>query len=160
MTKLTGNPIQSTPTIHRIVELRTVRVKSWLVPELCGFIWYFQVLEKIRPLDQKLKYQIDKLVKTATTGIGMNCKCQGIAFMHCVSTQHLLVIPYVSNLILQTLYLKLRLTAVVIKMRNHPLTLNSMCRPELYLLPITRTRAKKVEKEGNLLSSLNLKKKF
>lgn len=27
-----------------------------------------QVLEKLRPLDQKLKYQIDKLVKTAVTG--------------------------------------------------------------------------------------------
>ena len=26
------------------------------------------VLEKIRPLDHKLKYQIDKLIKTAITG--------------------------------------------------------------------------------------------
>ena len=28
----------------------------------------FQVIEKMRPIDQRLKYQIDKLVKTATTG--------------------------------------------------------------------------------------------
>ena len=29
-------------------------------------------MEKIRPIDQKLKYQIDKLIKIATTGlIGM-----------------------------------------------------------------------------------------
>lgn len=27
-----------------------------------------QVLEKMRPIDQKLKYQIDKLIKTAATG--------------------------------------------------------------------------------------------
>ena len=28
-----------------------------------------QVLEKVRPLDQKLRYQIDKLIRTATTGL-------------------------------------------------------------------------------------------
>lgn len=28
----------------------------------------FKVLEKMRPLDHKLKYQIDKLVRTAVTG--------------------------------------------------------------------------------------------
>lgn len=27
------------------------------------------VMEKIRPIDSKLKYQIDKLVRTATSGI-------------------------------------------------------------------------------------------
>lgn len=34
----------------------------------CNPIYMSQVLEKLRPLDQKLKYQIDKLVKTAVTG--------------------------------------------------------------------------------------------
>jgi U3 small nucleolar ribonucleoprotein protein LCP5 len=34
---------------------------------------YVQVMEKIRPIDQKLKYQIDKLIKIATTGlVGMS----------------------------------------------------------------------------------------
>lgn len=31
-------------------------------------LFVVQVLEKMRPLDQKLKYQIDKLVRTAVTG--------------------------------------------------------------------------------------------
>lgn len=33
-----------------------------------------QVLERIRPIDQKLRYQIDKLIKAANTGqaIGRN----------------------------------------------------------------------------------------
>ena len=36
-----------------------------------------QILEKIRPLDLKLRYQVDKLIKLATTGNGnvslINC---------------------------------------------------------------------------------------
>ncbi|CAB3992367.1 Neuroguidin [Paramuricea clavata] len=45
-----GKSIEDSPTIDRLVELRTV-------------------MEKIRPIDQKLKYQIDKLIKIATTGL-------------------------------------------------------------------------------------------
>lgn len=47
--KCTGEPIEADPAIDRLVELRTV-------------------LEKIRPIDTKLKYQVDKLVKAAVTG--------------------------------------------------------------------------------------------
>lgn len=48
--KCTGQTIENNPAIDRLIELRTV-------------------LEKIRPIDYKLRYQIDKLVKTATTGV-------------------------------------------------------------------------------------------
>lgn len=44
-----GKQIENDPAIDRLIELRTV-------------------LEKIRPIDYKLRYQIDKLVKTAITG--------------------------------------------------------------------------------------------
>lgn len=44
-----GKPIENDPAIDRLIEIRTV-------------------LEKIRPIDYKLRYQIDKLVKTAITG--------------------------------------------------------------------------------------------
>nr|XP_023395854.1 neuroguidin isoform X1 [Loxodonta africana] len=47
--KASGGSLQGHAAALRLVEIRTV-------------------LEKIRPLDQKLKYQIDKLVKTAVTG--------------------------------------------------------------------------------------------
>lgn len=47
--KCSGRKIEDDPAIDRLVEIRTV-------------------LEKMRPIDQKLKYQIDKLVKTAVTG--------------------------------------------------------------------------------------------
>lgn len=47
--KCTGEPIEADPAIDRLVELRTV-------------------LEKTRPIDQRLKYQVDKLVKAAVTG--------------------------------------------------------------------------------------------
>lgn len=47
--KCSGERIECDPSIDRLVEIRTV-------------------LEKIRPIDHKLKYQIDKLVKTAVTG--------------------------------------------------------------------------------------------
>ncbi|KAM6202552.1 neuroguidin [Rhynchocyon petersi] len=47
--KASGGSLQGHAAVLRLVEIRTV-------------------LEKIRPLDQKLKYQIDKLVKTAMTG--------------------------------------------------------------------------------------------
>ncbi|XP_041489985.1 neuroguidin isoform X2 [Microtus oregoni] len=47
--KASGGSLQGHPAVLRLVEIRTV-------------------LEKLRPLDQKLKYQIDKLVKTAVTG--------------------------------------------------------------------------------------------
>lgn len=44
-----GQKIVNDPSIDRLIEIRTV-------------------LEKIRPIDYKLRYQIDKLVKTAVTG--------------------------------------------------------------------------------------------
>ncbi|KAK3932516.1 Neuroguidin, partial [Frankliniella fusca] len=47
--KVSGNKIEGDPAIDRLVEIRTV-------------------LERIRPIDHKLKYQIDKLVKAAVTG--------------------------------------------------------------------------------------------
>lgn len=47
--KCSGERIESDPSIDRLIEIRTV-------------------LEKIRPIDSKLKYQIDKLVKTAVIG--------------------------------------------------------------------------------------------
>ncbi|XP_049870275.1 neuroguidin [Pectinophora gossypiella] len=47
--KCSGEKIESDPSIDRLIEIRTV-------------------LEKIRPMDSKLKYQIDKLVKTAVVG--------------------------------------------------------------------------------------------
>ncbi|XP_072013779.1 neuroguidin-like [Amphiura filiformis] len=48
--KVKGQPLNGDPAIERIVEARTV-------------------IEKMRPIDHKLRYQVDKLVKVATTGI-------------------------------------------------------------------------------------------
>lgn len=47
--KCSGQLIKNDPSIERLIEVRTV-------------------LEKIRPIDSKLRYQIDKLVKTAVHG--------------------------------------------------------------------------------------------
>ncbi|XP_067833159.1 neuroguidin-A-like, partial [Heptranchias perlo] len=47
--KVSGNTLKDESAILRLVEIRTV-------------------LEKMRPVNQKLRYQIDKLVKTALTG--------------------------------------------------------------------------------------------
>lgn len=47
--KTEGGPIKDSEALQRLVTVRTV-------------------LEKMRPLDHKLKYQIDKLVRTAVTG--------------------------------------------------------------------------------------------
>ncbi|XP_044742690.1 neuroguidin [Chrysoperla carnea] len=47
--KCSGETIEGDPSIDRLVEIRTV-------------------LEKIRPIDHRLKYQIDKLVKAAVQG--------------------------------------------------------------------------------------------
>ena len=47
--KVSGHKIEGDPAIDRLVEIRTV-------------------LERIRPIDHKLRYQIDKLVKAAVTG--------------------------------------------------------------------------------------------
>lgn len=51
--KCSGQKIEDDPCIDRLIEIRTV-------------------LEKIRPINHKLKYQIDKLVKTAVTGTSSN----------------------------------------------------------------------------------------
>lgn len=47
--KVNGKNISGDPSVNRLIELRTV-------------------LERIRPIDQKLKYQVDKLVRTAALG--------------------------------------------------------------------------------------------
>ncbi|XP_035216278.1 S-methyl-5'-thioadenosine phosphorylase-like isoform X2 [Stegodyphus dumicola] len=49
MKKLQGEKIEDDPVVERLVELRIV-------------------LEKMRPIDEKLKYQINKLLATATSG--------------------------------------------------------------------------------------------
>lgn len=51
--KCSGEKIDGDPCIDRLIEIRTV-------------------LEKIKPIDHKLKYQIDKLVKTAVSGANAN----------------------------------------------------------------------------------------
>lgn len=51
--KVKGKSLVGSPDIHRLVEIRTV-------------------LEKMRPIDQKLRYQVDKLLKSAATGINEN----------------------------------------------------------------------------------------
>jgi len=48
--KCSGETIEADPSIDRLIEIRTV-------------------LEKIHPIDTKLKYQIDKVVKNAITGV-------------------------------------------------------------------------------------------
>lgn len=48
--KCSGEQIENDPSIDRLIEIRTV-------------------LEKMRPINHKLKYQIDKLVKSAVTGV-------------------------------------------------------------------------------------------
>lgn len=48
--KVSGKSICGSADIERLVEIRTV-------------------LEKMRPIDRKLKYQIDKLIRTAKTGV-------------------------------------------------------------------------------------------
>ncbi|XP_072411654.1 neuroguidin [Chiloscyllium punctatum] len=47
--KVLGRSLREQPAVLRLVEVRTV-------------------LEKMRPIDQKLRYQIDKLIKTTVTG--------------------------------------------------------------------------------------------
>lgn len=47
--KSQGSSIQDDPAIDRLIEIRTV-------------------LEKMRPIDKKLKYQVDKVVRTAASG--------------------------------------------------------------------------------------------
>ncbi|CAL8070281.1 unnamed protein product [Orchesella dallaii] len=49
LNKTFGESIQDLPYVDQLIELRTV-------------------LEKIRPIDNKLKYQIDKLIRSATSG--------------------------------------------------------------------------------------------
>lgn len=51
--KCSGERIEGDPCIDRLIELRTV-------------------LEKIKPINNKLKYQIDKLVKTAVSETDVN----------------------------------------------------------------------------------------
>ena len=48
--KLEGQPIAESPPLHRLMELRVL-------------------LEKVWPLDQKFRYQIDKSVRAATSAV-------------------------------------------------------------------------------------------
>merc|ERR550534_1502944 len=45
--KIDGKPLEGAPAIDRLVEIRTI-------------------LEKMRPIDKKLKYQVDKLIKLSS----------------------------------------------------------------------------------------------
>jgi len=64
--KLNGQSIQNHPIIENLIELRIV-------------------LEKLKPLEQKLKYQIDKLIRatiidndnSSTSGNKLTCKLNG-----------------------------------------------------------------------------------
>lgn len=61
LTKTDGNSWQGDPAVDRLVEARTV-------------------LEKLRPIDQKMKYQIDKMIKTATTGVVSGAEIDPLRF--------------------------------------------------------------------------------
>jgi len=61
LTKTDGKPWQEDPAAERLVEVRTV-------------------LEKLRPIDQKMKYQIDKMIKTATTGMTSGAEIDPLRF--------------------------------------------------------------------------------
>ncbi len=52
--KVEGQLICEDVCVDRLTEIRTV-------------------LEKIRPLDQRLSYQVDKLIKTSNTGLSGKC---------------------------------------------------------------------------------------
>lgn len=78
--KSEGGRISESEALSRVVAVRTVRyadrLKHDVVTKLLHRCWIHKrrllscekVLEKMRPLDHKLKYQIDKLVRTAVTG--------------------------------------------------------------------------------------------
>lgn len=78
--KTEGGKIKESEALNRVVSVRTVRrvaraveLKQGLHSCMChiptqAFELCLKVLEKMRPLDHKLKYQIDKLVRTAITG--------------------------------------------------------------------------------------------
>lgn len=59
--KVAGHDICSSAAVDRLVEIRTV-------------------LEKIRPINKKLQYQIDKLVKVTTHGVGVNGNSDPLSF--------------------------------------------------------------------------------
>lgn len=74
--KTEGGQIKESEALNRVVTIRTVR---WVDSQNPQFYFLVQlkhsifssclkILEKMRPLDHKLKYQIDKLVRTAVTG--------------------------------------------------------------------------------------------
>ena len=69
--KCNGQSIRSSEVVRRMIEARVVRF--WLLMgggggETIDCGCRLQYLEKLRPLDQKLRYQIDKLIRLATTG--------------------------------------------------------------------------------------------
>lgn len=83
--KSEGKPIAGLPNIDRLVEIRTVSEKiNWCVLVVSGcvciYVW-LKVMEKIRPLEHKLHYQVDKLIKIASTSAA--CKVTFSAVFSC-----------------------------------------------------------------------------
>lgn len=77
--KTEGGKIKESEALNRVVTIRTVRWVDTRSPQfyflvqlkqdtITFFLSCLKILEKMRPLDHKLKYQIDKLVRTAVTG--------------------------------------------------------------------------------------------
>lgn len=75
--KTEGGQIKESEALNRVVTIRTVSRHTepsvlFSCPAETGyhsiFLSCLKILEKMRPLDHKLKYQIDKLVRTAVTG--------------------------------------------------------------------------------------------
>ena len=65
--KAEGKPVKDHPVVLRLVEIRTY-------------------IEKLRPIDKKLKYQIDKLLKMAKEGVtGEEEDADGAARIPCSS---------------------------------------------------------------------------
>ncbi|KAJ7323072.1 hypothetical protein OS493_032642 [Desmophyllum pertusum] len=61
LTKTDRQSWQGDPAVERLVEARTI-------------------LEKLRPIDQKMKYQIDKMIKAATTGMSSGAESDPLRF--------------------------------------------------------------------------------
>lgn len=79
--KVEGQSLVNHPVVGRLTEIRTVRschpsllnamhhnIRRADVLSFCLRV-YIQVMEKIRPIDHKLRYQVDKLIRMATNGV-------------------------------------------------------------------------------------------
>lgn len=63
--KIKGKSLRNDKSVDRLIENRTVSLQIFNSWELKTKI-SFKVLEKMKPIDKKLKYQIDKLIKTTS----------------------------------------------------------------------------------------------